>query len=109
MKRPCDSDTAIQSENERYVKYYELQACLKDAFEGFSTEINKKLDDISNNTKGLVTYSQHEKDLRELEERIDLKYSSTKNNFGKIGWMIVTAIISIILSIISSILAGVSK
>lgn len=109
MNKPCDSDTATQSENERYVKYYELQACLKDAFETFSKEINLKLDGISNNTKGLVTYTQHKDDLEKLEERIDLKYSSTKNNFGKISWMIITAVISVIVSVITSVINGVTR
>jgi hypothetical protein len=96
MKKPYDSDTAVQFENERYVKYYELQACLKDAFETFSKDINLKLDGISNNTKGLVSYAQHKDDLGKLEDRIDLKYGSTKNNFNKLNWIIITAVINIL-------------
>lgn len=103
-------------EKERFVKVYDLELFGKDIAELVSKKIDEKLipvteklDDISANTRGLVTQEQHCKDIGDLEERIDLKYGGTKKGFSRIGWMFAAGTVGVITGFIGSILSTIGN
>lgn len=95
-------------DRERYVKVYELELFGKDIADLISSKIDEKLvpvtdklDDISANTRGLVTQDQHCKDLSELEAKIELKYGSTNKGIDKFKWIVISGLIGICMQVVA--------
>lgn len=108
-------NTKEQNENERYVKYYELQQCVGDAISkamsDLSTKMDKRFDEVLVSTKGLVTQTQLELEKQKLESkinsdkaqinsRIDTEISAINSYNKKMFWVIVGIGITIVSAIV---------